>query len=288
MFNPESNLRSEYGNARIVDYRDPQNPNNNILITCEHAFNDLPEGYSWTEHDETYFANEHWACDIGAYNMAHSLARELKCVFVHTLYSRLLIDTNRSIVADTLIRKRGDGRDIDLNKDLTYEEEQKRINAYYVPFYEALREISVKVNPKQIISVHSFTPVYEGEARSLEVGVMHGYESVELGVKINEAINQKGYLSENNKPYNGLILTGAIHSILTDDEGCERECITFEFRNDILTNERRFPQLMRATAEAIKNECELSHLLADKHIYDDSLPESLAEAPIQPPSLLYL
>jgi len=35
MLNLESNLKSEYENAKILDYRDPANPNNHIVLTCE-------------------------------------------------------------------------------------------------------------------------------------------------------------------------------------------------------------------------------------------------------------
>jgi len=82
MINTESQLKTDYENARIIDYRDPTNPNNEILITCEHATNDLPEDYSWTENDKRHFVNEHWGLDIGAYEMANALAAELNvCLF---------------------------------------------------------------------------------------------------------------------------------------------------------------------------------------------------------------
>ena len=35
-------------NGTILDYRDKFNPLNELLISCEHASNDLPENYTWT------------------------------------------------------------------------------------------------------------------------------------------------------------------------------------------------------------------------------------------------
>jgi len=250
-------LRAEYENAKIVDYRDPENPNNHVVITCEHAFNVLPDEYSWTEHDKNYFVNEHWGYDIGAFDMADALAKELKCVFVHSLYSRLLIDPNRTIVADTLFRKKGDGQEVDLNKDLTYEEEQKRIKKYFLSYYEALREVSKKVNATYIISTHSFTHMYEGQMRFLEVGVLYGNESAQFAHSIKEGLNNKGYKSEANKPYDGLKTQGAIQSLIFAKCPVKREGITFEFRNDILSDRKKFLKLKEATVDVIKDVCKI-------------------------------
>jgi len=261
MINPESDLTPESENARIYDYRDPLNPNNKVVITCEHATNDLPEGYSWTDHDQRYFVDEHWGLDIGALQMAKELAQELKCVFVQSLYSRLLIDPNRSIVSDTLFRKYGDGKEVDLNKDLTFEEEQKRIRKYYLPYYDALREISTKVDPAYILSIHSFTAMYQGERRPMEIGVLYGYDSTQFAVDINDGFKNLGYLSEVNKPYDGVTTMGTVKSLIFAKSSIQREGITFEFRNDILSDKERFPQLKADSVEVIRTVCELDQQL---------------------------
>jgi len=250
-------LRAEYENARVVDYRDPENPNNQVIVTCEHAFNVLPDEYSWTEHDKRHFVNEHWGYDIGAFDMADALAKELKCVFVHSLYSRLLIDTNRTMVADTLFRKTGDGNVLDLNKDLTYEEEQKRIKKYFLCYYEALREISTKINPNYVLSIHSFTPMYEGQTRSLEIGVLYGHESTEFAIDLNEGMNKKGYTSEANKPYDGLKTQDVVKSLVNCNKGSQRKGVTFEFRNDILSDKEKFVKLKEATVDVVKDACRI-------------------------------
>jgi len=253
MLNPESNLKSEYENAKILDYRDPENPNNHVILTCEHATNNLPEDYSWSENDKRNFVDEHWGLDIGAFEMAHALAKELKCVFVHSLYSRLLLDPNRSIVSDTLFRKFGDGKEVELNRDLTFEEEQKRIKRFYVPYCEALREISLKVNPLYIFSIHSFTPSYQGEQRSMEIGVLCGHDSAKFGAEINNGMNLKGYYSEVNKPYDGITTMGAIKSLIFAKNSTKRQGITFEFRNDLLSNKKRSKKLQVDAADVIKS-----------------------------------
>jgi len=257
MLNPQEQLKTDYDNARIIDYRDLQNPNNKIIITCEHAHNVLPDEYSWTEHDKRHFVDEHWGYDIGAYEMANALASELKCVFVHSLYSRLLIDPNRHIVSDTLFRRNGDGQELDLNKDLTYEEEQNRIRKYFIPYYEALREISNKVDFTYIISVHSFTPLYQGETRAMEIGVLYGNDSTEFALKINDGMNEKGYKSEANKPYDGITTQGTVKALIFAKFPTNRKGMTFEFRNDILSDKKRCEDLKGKTLEVLRSTCEL-------------------------------
>jgi len=255
MINIESNLKCEYENAKILDYRDPANPNNHVLITCEHATNDLPEDYSWSENDRRNFVEDHWGLDIGAFQTAHTLAKDLKCVFVHSLYSRLLLDPNRSVVSDTLFRKFGDGKEVDLNKNLTPEEEQKRIKRFYIPYVEALREISHKVDPTYILSIHSFTPLYQGEPRSIEIGVLHGPESSKLAEGLNDGLNKKGHCSEINKPYDGATAMGTVKSLIYAKTPTKRQGVTFEFRNDILSNNKRGKKLLADAVDVINKVC---------------------------------
>jgi len=252
--NPALQLRTEYENAKIVDFRDPENPNNTIVITAEHASNALPEGYSWTENDRSYFANEHWGSDPGSLDIALHLAKELKCVLVYSLYSRLLLDVNRNIAADTLFRTNGDGHTVDLNKDLTYEEEQNRILKYHHSYYNALREVSVKVDPLYIFSVHSFTALYEGQPRALEVGILVSH-SDDLGDKVCEGYKKRNHKVAVNEPYDGKEGLNALDTLLYAKYPVRRQGIQFEFRNDLLLDPKKAEKLKADTVEAVKEAC---------------------------------
>jgi len=247
-------LRTEFENAKIEDFRDPENPNNAIVITAEHASNALPEGYSWTENDRNHFANEHWGSDPGSLDVALYLAKELKCVLVYSLYSRLLIDVNRSYAADTLFRTEGDGHTVDLNKDLTYEEEQNRILKYHHSYYNALREVSVKIDPLFIFSVHSFTGLYEGQPRSLEVGLLVSY-SDELGRKVCEGYKKRNHNVAVNEPYDGKQGLNALDTLLFAKYPVRRQAVQFEFRNDLLLDAKKAVKLKADTLETVKEAC---------------------------------
>jgi len=235
-------LKTDYENAKIADFRDPHEPNNSIVLTCEHASNQLPEGYSWSENDRINFVDTHWSYDPGALDVAMFLAKELKCVLVYSLYSRLLCDVNRDVTADTLFRPIGDGNIIDLNKNLDYEEEQNRIIKYHHSYYSALREVSMKIDPLFIVSCHSFTNLYEGQPRSLEIGVLVSY-SDELGQKVYEGIKKRNSNVAINEPYDGKQGLATLDALLFAKYPVRRQGVEFEFRNDLLLNPERAPQI---------------------------------------------
>jgi len=49
-----------------------------LLLTCEHASNELPPGWNWPEAD-AHLVNMHWGIDIGARDLTLELVAELKC-----------------------------------------------------------------------------------------------------------------------------------------------------------------------------------------------------------------
>jgi predicted N-formylglutamate amidohydrolase len=63
------------------------------------------------------------------------LAKQLKGILVYSRYSRLYIDVNRPPISKSLIRTEGDGLQIDLNKDISYQEEEKRVKMHSTYFF---------------------------------------------------------------------------------------------------------------------------------------------------------
>jgi len=244
-------LRIDYENAKIADFRDPSDPNNSVVLTCEHASNQLPEGYSWSENDRVNFADTHWSYDPGSLDVAMYFAKELKCVLIYSLYSRLLCDVNRDVTSDTLFRTSGDGNPVELNQEIDYDEEQKRIIKYHHSYYYALREASMKIDPLYIISVHSFTALYEGQSRKLEIGILVNY-SDELAEKVYEGIKKRNHNVAINEPYDGKQGLATLDALLFAKYPVRRQGIEFEFRNDLLMDPKRAPAIKADTLAAVK------------------------------------
>lgn len=142
-----------------------------VLITCEHASNRLPAPWSWSQADN-WVSDLHWAWDPGAADLAREVADRIGATVVLAHFSRLLIDPNRSLDSSTLFRDEADGTAIQLNKGLDETERLLRIEMYYRPYHAALEQCVAALKPSLVLGMHSFTPVYDGDVRAVEVGVL--------------------------------------------------------------------------------------------------------------------
>lgn len=127
-----------FKNALVQDYRAPDSLP--LLILCEYASNALPPGYTWTPSDEAHFKDTHWAYDLASLQLASKLAKQFNAVLVYPAYSRLFVDVNRPIQSLDLIPPSRDNKPVQLNQDLTEEEEQRRLQ-YYLSYHYALRKL---------------------------------------------------------------------------------------------------------------------------------------------------
>lgn len=142
-----------------------------VLITCEHASNELPEDYAWSEADER-LRDMHWAIDHGAAELSRELARSLKTSAVLAGFTRLLVDPNREPGSPTMFRTHCDGIAVDLNRELDEAERERRLTRYYQPYHDAI-DAEIARRPRRLVfAVHSFTPEYEGEPRQVKMGVL--------------------------------------------------------------------------------------------------------------------
>lgn len=90
----------------VYDYRNiiNGNPNNNIILTCEHADNNI---YDIKPKDEKEKAilKTHWGYDPGAKDFGLEVSKDAEIFSIYTNFSRLILDPNRSLVSDTLFRE---------------------------------------------------------------------------------------------------------------------------------------------------------------------------------------
>ena len=66
----------------------------------------------------------------------------------------------------------------------------------------AFGDLVTEQAPKAIVSIHSFNPVYEGERRDFEVGVLSSHDE-RLAIKTLEAFHRNGFPARLNEPWSG-------------------------------------------------------------------------------------
>jgi len=179
-----------------------------VLLTCEHATERLPEGWRWGEDER--LRGTHWSHDLGALDLMHELADALGASAIWSRFTRLLADPNRPEDSDTLFRTVAEGEPVALNVDLEHADRERRLAHYYRPYHEAVEVAARETSANLMFSVHSFTELYEGEPRSLEVGVLFDTEDV-LAAEMARRLTAAGFRTALNEPYSGK--EGLIYSV---------------------------------------------------------------------------
>jgi predicted N-formylglutamate amidohydrolase len=103
--------------VQIFDFRDisDKKPNNNFFITSEHASNNLQK-YHLGSNQEKIIKHEYFF-DEGAKEMAMEIGEENKSFIIIPNFSRLIIDVNRSLVSQALIRDKINDQEVIFNRD---------------------------------------------------------------------------------------------------------------------------------------------------------------------------
>ena len=218
-----------------------QNKESNFLIICDHASNRIPAEYKNLGLSEEILTT-HIAYDLGAKEVATYLSKNLKCPLVMSDFSRLLIDANRGIDDPTLIMKVSDGKIIEGNKNISFlnncKEKKKRINNYYNVYHNKISEIidrSLKKNIfPAIISIHSFTPLFGGNKRSTELGILWDSDNRLPDIFFSYFNkNYKDIIIGNNKPYTGRMKNDTLYRHGTK-QGLAN--ILIEIRQDLIND----------------------------------------------------
>lgn len=140
-----------------------------FIITCEHASNKLPEKWHYLFDEAGDVLETHRGWDPGAVQMANVIADKLGVKLYVYPWSRLLVEPNRSLHHRELFSEYTD--------HLSTRERDELINSYWTPHRNQIRQEIQRVaqSGKQAthIAVHTFTPIWEGEERGLEIGLLY-------------------------------------------------------------------------------------------------------------------
>jgi len=203
-----------------------------VVLVCEHASAFIPEEYRNLGLD-TSARVSHIAWDPGALTCARFLADQLDAVLVEGTVSRLIYDLNRPPESPTAVPPQSEAYAVPGNQDLTPAERQLRVDQYYQPFKGALEKTLQSHHCAPVlVTVHSFTPVYNGKAREVELGILHDTDQ-----RLADAILQlaSGYNIQRNQPYGPE--DGVCHTLQLHGVNNQIHNVMLEIRNDLLTDD---------------------------------------------------
>src|SRR3990170_2853518 len=146
-----------------------------VAIVCDHASNRIPAEYASFDFAEDALQT-HIAWDPGALAVARLLSAELDAPLIWPDVSRLIIDCNRAADVASLIVTESEGRPVPANRDLSDEERKRRLDtihgAYHAAIEACLAQRRASHLPTSLIAIHSYTPVFLGNARPWQAGIV--------------------------------------------------------------------------------------------------------------------
>ncbi|MFN3636328.1 MAG: N-formylglutamate amidohydrolase, partial [Rhizobium rhizophilum] len=205
-----------------------------IVLVCEHASSLLPASAGDLGLSPEALSS-HIAWDPGALAIARRLAERLDGVLVHQRFSRLIYDCNRPPESPAAMPEKSEIYEIPGNRELSPAERYARTAALYIPFHDRVsNEISRLEGEGRrpvVVTVHTFTPVYFGNPREVEIGILHDADS-RLADAMLDAAADSPYRVERNSPYgpeDGVTHTLRLHAL---PQGFAN--VMIEVRNDLV------------------------------------------------------
>ncbi|QPM92154.1 N-formylglutamate amidohydrolase [Pseudooceanicola algae] len=200
-----------------------------VVLVCEHASARIPaalDGLGLRPEDR----QSHAAWDPGALDLARAMSEQLQAPLVASRVSRLVYDCNRPPEAASATPARSEVVEVPGNRDLTADQHAARVTEVYQPFRDALARVLDR-HGGAVVTIHSFTPLWHGQQRATEIGLLHDRDSRLANAMMAE---WNGPLTAAlNAPYSasdGVTHTLALHALPR-----QRLNVMIEVRNDLLT-----------------------------------------------------
>lgn len=209
-----------------------------FLLVCEHASRRLPEKMGTLGLSPDALSS-HIAWDPGALAVSKLLVKNLDAALVYQRFSRLVYDCNRPPEAEGAMPSVSEVFEVPGNAAISAAERRARTDALYVPFRDELADFIAarKANgrPPVVVTMHSFTPVYHGRQRDVEVGILHDTDKRLAASMLAVAEKTKRYDVRRNEPYGPA--DGVTHTLIEHGVKNGLLNVMIEIRNDLIQDE---------------------------------------------------
>jgi predicted N-formylglutamate amidohydrolase len=207
-----------------------------VLLVCEHASFRLPEKLgSMGLSPEALTAHIAW--DPGALAVSRFMSESLDATLIYQNFSRLAYDCNRPPEAADAMPQISEIFEIPGNAGLSAEARQARVDEIYRPFEQALeKQVAARKalgRNTVLVTIHSFTPIYKGVARAVEIGILHDEDSQLADAMLAAA--DASFLTCRNEPYGPA--DGVTHTLVRHGLHNGLSNVMIEIRNDLIEDE---------------------------------------------------
>lgn len=135
------------------------------IVTCEHAGKIVPPAYSHIFHNAADVLDSHRGWDPGALEIASCISTALRTPFYKCEETRLLVEPNRSLTSSSLFSE--------YSRKLEAHEQEELLRRFYYPHRSGVEKWITEAGRDVLhLSVHTFTPVFDGVVRSVDIGLL--------------------------------------------------------------------------------------------------------------------
>jgi len=227
------------------------------VLVCEHASRFIPAALDNLGLDDAA-QRSHAAWDIGAFDLAQDLSAALDAPLVASCVSRLVYDCNRPPTAPDSIPSTSERIGVPGNADLTPQARQAREAEVYTPFRDLLHKtLDQQASPPVLITIHSFTPVYFGQDRSVEIGLLHDADDGLARALLTRLRRDTDLNVQLNEPYSAR--DGVTHTLHAHAIARNLPNVMIEVRNDLLDHPAGLARITALLAPALRDAVAAAH-----------------------------
>jgi predicted N-formylglutamate amidohydrolase len=181
-----------------------------VLIEADHASARVPDDIDL--RIDPALLRQHIAIDIGVAEVAEILTQKAGFAAFMGNVSRLVCDFNREEDGPGVAPIASDGHDIPGNA-LDPAGHQARLDRFHRPYHAALTELIDRMQPRLILSLHSFTPRLASrpqEARPWHIGILYNRDRRGAALALDLLRQEAGLVVGDQQPYSGTLLNATM------------------------------------------------------------------------------
>jgi len=208
-----------------------------FFLTADHAGRLIPRRLGKLGLPDSELGR-HIAWDIGIAGTTERLADLLDTTAVLQTYSRLVIDCNREPDHETSIPIVSESTPIPGNRNLSADERDARRHEIFAPYQE---RIAALLGARQdagrctiLLAMHSFTPVFKSEKRSVEIGVLYNRDTRLAKIMLDLFRAEGDLVVGDNAPY--AITDTSDYTAMVYGERRRLPYVEFEIRQDLIAD----------------------------------------------------
>jgi predicted N-formylglutamate amidohydrolase len=208
-----------------------------LFLTADHAGRAIPRSLGTLGLPDNELMR-HIGWDIGIAGVTERLSASLNATAVLQSYSRLVIDCNRDPSVPSSMPEISELTEIPGNRNLSAAQRSDRRAAIFDPYHARISSLldgrAAAGRRTVYVAMHSFTPVFKGELRSMQVGVLYNRDA-RLAAILLELLRAEGDLVVgDNAPYAVSDITDYGVPIHAEKRGLPH--VEIEIRQDLIAD----------------------------------------------------